>query len=640
MAFSKDQQNPAVSDNVAQGTAPTLENKQYDNTARNRTTGSNLGGTAFNWTDQSSVFGSGMDVMAIGTSLLTVEKALTNIIENRLPKTPEYSVELIPFDSKNHRELVCDVMVIAVKAKDTKIPVGMHPVLLTTSDVKLRTFESTFNNMKVTADLLPCQLFSGETVGFLTGRIEKHFGRDVAMAAGTVLFTDLVDLSSEETSLRVLVNSVEACVSAIRSSRDSKDLTTLLDLNIAENRNEQVLVVSTDMNNQNVVDEYEQPIRADFTVNVNARDISRNDDIAGTSVEKNYSLITGQIDLLPYFESTNETQSQYFRSRDTSNRKQFIPNIIFNSITMAGSNSIGNLLTALVTAVDTVSQNTWWASVLDPFNQPQDDVHSIAGLGHEVALVDNSIPFGPIPVNSEAYTKEHYMDFLDNYVIPNPSFSMRVPLAGPGTWKTSIFMRAAMESEAERLGEDSANAKILRHAEKLCDGHFLEIYKAMGGSGRVISTLPHRYALGGTYISSRNNGQERPLSDIDRMFLLNTVDGERSHMPMVEDWTTAQIDPMLDAIQRVGTFTEIAHRVAPSTKVTSYEAILDWEAIFLIALREAMMKVGFSVERRSTGGTRYMGVGSAVYLNNAIVTKLTGSVARASVVSNGRSTRF
>lgn len=596
------------------------------------------GASKFMFSDQGTVFGMNLDV--INDGLMKLEKTIDEVVSTRISNA-KIEIGAIPLDHHNHRLLPLDVMLIVARRRDINA-MAVYAVAIANSDDVLTTIQTDeINGRRFNVDMFPSQIFNEKEIKalFVEKAKEKYENEDVIYAGGSILYADQTDFTDQDVVLKILLNAVAADITA-SFAQESRAIGRVVDLNIGQHDKEEELVCERKIMNGTVLDEYSRPVRADFMFTINSNNLSTapNGKFNTQVASKEVTSITGFIDVLmvspqnaangsPWSSTTSPwDRIQYQDQQGKPSKQMYATNIVFTSLNPTRYQSIGNMVWSLACGVAASWDKYWWVCEgLNPSNQPpQTNIHSVAGLGYEISAALRLQEFAALPVDSPEFNAQQWNDYIQEYFTPRFSFSLEVAEASAGQWKYEPFLRAAYEKEEDVLKVGSANHILLAHTDRLCDGKFLEIYRRMGGSGRVCRTLDRRVTLMGQYHNSVTN-TTRSIQDFDRRFLLNLVNGRPEQMELVRDWTMAQVEENLKPEQRIGIQQEIVRQVAAHAKINGYGLRVDFEDIYIHALYEAIAAAGMVLVNRNitqpTGQFYY-----ANYINNSMLDNLGRSI--------------
>ena len=402
-------------------------------------------------------------------------------------------------------------------------------------------------------------------------------------------------------------------------------------LNVAEASSNEYLETRREHTATNAKDEYDQPLRADMQATLTARKANTNEMQAMQSGTE-LALVTGYLDLLPY-QNPNAASFNNFGafgaqaiSPELAGSMNNIEtaNVVITSVNPGVNQDNSNMLLGFASAFDAFNNQYWWATTLNPFRQPAKNLHSIKGLGYDIAerFRNQNIDYKALPIEDPDFKEEDWRQILNQYISKQISFSFDVALGSASSWRYRFLTEASRENDAQAKQQDSYSWKVLQLADTLTNYKFGEIYARNGGSGRPVSRLENRFILMGNYMCQERQ-EQRDIRDIDRMFLMsNVVQDDPSMMEYVRRWTTAQIDPNLSVEQRIYIQREILTTVAPNANITGYGIRYDFEGAFVKSLLEALVEAGFTTSFNDVVADGNYANYNATYINRSMVSNM------------------
>ena len=554
--------------------------------------------SGFTFASQEGLFGSTFTVVNDGLMKM-VEQMKTIIKEST--QSNRLELGFYPLDRNNH-DLGMDILLVTTRDTELKGPHGVYALVICTSDSTLTT-ETTQNapgQRAYTINTFPSQIFEADNiVQFLLQAARDCLGtNDVVFAGGCPIFTDFVNFEDKKEIQPALLNAINACTLkafAVYNEAQGK----LEDINLLEYENKkESLEVERKLIGGVIKDFHGNPIRADWQHVVNARQVQQNNvGFVGGSVAKEVFSICGYTDVVMVNPAnTTHVDSPWARKKlaQSTDEQIFLPVNVFTSLMPARAQSLGNIIYALGVGIGATFADYWYIyEALNPLKHPNDWQHSIAGLGYEASEMFRLPEFAPFPTpaTDPNVSENDYLDIIGRYFLDSTSFAIDVGLGTPTEWMLADFVNAAFEEDHVAVQPDSENAKILAVTNHLFGGRFKEVYSSLGGTGRVVFTLPNRRYLVGQYHNAQTN-ELRSLQDVDRLFLDNNVNGIKENLEFTRALVGAQSDVRLEVQQGIGIQQEIVGTLLPHARIVGYGVRLEIENIYARAVHQCMLEVG------------------------------------------------
>lgn len=553
----------------------------------------------FTLANQNNIFNDGYSIVNDG--LMRFVETMQKVIKSSM-QTNRLKVDFIPMDHTNH-DLGLDIVLVATQQTNVKDSfTGVYGFVICQSNDTLGTETVSFSNgqRQFTISAFPSQIFQADgIVDYVLDVARQQLGSGVRLvfAGGCPVYTDVHDLMSEKDVAPVLVNAINACTTKAYHKK-CLELGQIRDLNFKNYlASEETLEVDRKLLNGAAHDFHGNPIRADWQHSVFGRKTKSSKTAYSVgSVPKEVISITGYTDIAMVSPGVTHTGSPWAKNRvaNSANEQILMPVNVFTSILPTEKQSLNNVILGLAIGIGATHSDYFYAlEALNPLNRPQGWQHSIAGLGYEVAEIFRMEEFAPFPTpdTDPKFNQDMFIELLGRYFLESTSFAIEVGEGTPTQWIMQDFIDAAFEEENVLNTVDSANAKILAHTNHLFGGLFDKIYREMGGSGRVVFTLPNRRYLLGRYHNNQMN-QVRSLQDIDRIFLDNQVNGTRENLEYTRELVAAQSDARLDVQQVIGMQEGIIKNILPHSEVFGYGYRLEIDNIYAKALHACMLEVG------------------------------------------------
>ena len=554
--------------------------------------------TGFTFASQEGLFGSTFTVVNDGLMKM-VEQMKTIIKEST--QSNRLELGFYPLDRNNH-DLGMDILLVTTRDTELKGPHGVYALVICTSDSTLTT-ETTQNapgQRAYTINTFPSQIFEADNiVQFLLQAARDCLGtNDVVFAGGCPIFTDFVNFEDKKEIQPALLNAINACtLKAFAAFNEAQG--KLEDINLLEYDNKkETLEVERKLLGGVIKDFHGNPVRADWQHVVNARQVQQNNvGFVGGSVAKEVFSICGYTDVVMVNPAnTSHVDSPWARKKlaQSTDEQIFLPVNVFTSLMPTRAQSLGNIIYALGVGIGATFADYWYIyEALNPLKHPNDWQHSIAGLGYEASEMFRLPEFAPFPTpaTDPNVSENDYLDIIGRYFLDSTSFAIDVGLGTPTEWMMADFVNAAFEEDHVAVQPDSENAKILAVTNHLFGGRFKEVYSSLGGTGRVVFTLPNRRYLVGQYHNAQTN-ELRSLQDVDRLFLDNNVNGIKENLEFTRALVGAQSDIRLEVQQGIGIQQEIVGTLLPHARIVGYGVRLEIENIYARAVHQCMLEVG------------------------------------------------
>ena len=597
MAINDKRQPQQPSVNSMEDIGKIAGNSTTGNTTSNNTQ-SQPKRTGFTFASQEGLFGSTFTVVNDGLMKM-VEQMKTIIKEST--QSNRLELGFYPLDRNNH-DLGMDILLVTTRDTELKGPHGVYALVICTSDSTLTT-ETTQNapgQRAYTINTFPSQIFEADNiVQFLLQAARDCLGtNDVVFAGGCPIFTDFVNFEDKKEIQPALLNAINACtLKAFAAFNEAQG--KLEDINLLEYDNKkETLEVERKLIGGVIKDFHGNPIRADWQHVVNARQVQQNNvGFVGGSVAKEVFSICGYTDVVMVNPAnTSHVDSPWARKKlaQSTDEQIFLPVNVFTSLMPARAQSLGNIIYALGVGIGATFADYWYIyEALNPLKHPNDWQHSIAGLGYEASEMFRLPEFAPFPTpaTDPNVSENDYLDIIGRYFLDSTSFAIDVGLGTPTEWMMADFVNAAFEEDHVAVQPDSENAKILAVTNHLFGGRFKEVYSSLGGTGRVVFTLPNRRYLVGQYHNAQTN-ELRSLQDVDRLFLDNNVNGIKENLEFTRALVGAQSDIRLEVQQGIGIQQEIVGTLLPHARIVGYGVRLEIENIYARAVHQCMLEVG------------------------------------------------
>ena len=623
---------------IAGGNTNTSNNQQQP-TSTKRSGG-------FTFASQEGLFGSTFTVVNDGLMKM-VEQMKTIIKENT--QSNRLELGFYPLDRNNH-DLGMDILLVTTRDTELKGPHGVYALVICTSDTTLttETTQAGPGHRSYTINTYPSQIFEADNiVQFLLQAARDCLGsNDVVFAGGCPIFTDFVNFEDKKEIQPALLNAINACtLKAFAAFNEAQG--KLEDINLLEYDNKkETLEVDRKLVSGVVKDFHGNPIRADWQHVVNARQVQQNNvGFVGGSVAKEVFSISGYTDVVMVNPAnTTHVDSPWARKKlaQSTDEQIFLPVNVFTSLMPTRQQSLGNIIYALGVGIGATFADYWYIyQALNPLNRAPDWQHTIAGLGYEASEMFRLPEFAPFPTpaTDPNVSENDYLDIIGRYFLDSTSFAIDVGLGTPTEWMLSDFVNAAFEEDHVAIQPYSENAKILAVTDHLFGGRFKEVYSSLGGTGRVVFTLPNRRFLVGQYHNAQT-GDTRSLQDVDRLFLDNNVNGIKENLEFTRALVGAQSDPRLEVQQGIGIQQEIVGTLLPHSRIVGYGARLEIENIYARAVHQCMLEVGPRLINRNVTNTFGQNM-FANYIGSAMIDSLGRSILSNQTANNGpRSSLF
>ena len=591
----------------------------------------------FDWSSQFR--GTIQPARLVGKNLKDVEKAFNDVVENRMNENIASHLRLIGLDA-NQYGIPLDTMIVGMEVPGKFF--AFHALAIDDGKKTFGTMQGQLGNEQFTVDKLPCLSFTEEVNKKLLVQVAEAIKvpgetKRTMMCGSSILPVMSVNLEDENAVTSVLV-SIYTSIETIVNDVVDKNV-----LNVAEASSNEYLETRREHTATNAKDEYDQPLRADMQATLTARKANTNEMQAMQSGTE-LALVTGYLDLLPY-QNPNAASFNNFGafgaqaiSPELAGSMNNIEtaNVVITSVNPGVNQDNSNMLLGFASAFDAFNNQYWWATTLNPFRQPAKNLHSIKGLGYDIAerFRNQNIDYKALPIEDPDFKEEDWRQILNQYISKQISFSFDVALGSASSWRYRFLTEASRENDAQAKQQDSYSWKVLQLADTLTNYKFGEIYARNGGSGRPVSRLENRFILMGNYMCQERQ-EQRDIRDIDRMFLMsNVVQDDPSMMEYVRRWTTAQIDPNLSVEQRIYIQREILTTVAPNANITGYGIRYDFEGAFVKSLLEALVEAGFTTSFNDVVADGNYANYNATYINRSMVSNMGFTAMRNNIYHN------
>ena len=638
----------------------------------NNAEGNINGHVKFNWLGNHSLAS-----MLFGQSnenILNLIKTMNKVLNEKFDMSARgFNLKLIKIDKTVSSDIPYEFICVVLYTEDPKYKiVGYHPLLIIDSKTKLSDTPITINGTNYFHHHVASDLINQELIDNIKKYVAKHVPVENAILAYAqcgILFTDKVNTQDEQHVANLLGNSAAACHDAMRVQEikllraNQADSTN--DINLINDKQEEKLEVVRTINNNVLLDTLGVPInRTGFEVQFLAKTKNQKDnkeDKSFNSINVNISeplaLVHGYVDIKPYvdtngncFNSTGQFFSNYVGQNNQVNgqtlvyggnvpKNYFAANIVITNLSQMVNHSLGNQLMSLAVAIDNLVvddkiHGLFWADILNPLNQPKEDLHSIAGLSYEISAREGTIDteFKPLNVHSNKFDNETYKVFMNQYFVRTPTVSMLIPRNNLDSWKYTTLVKAAWENSTA-ADKDSLRKLIYDTANVLTNNVFGRYYKELNGNGSIV-TCKNNVVYHGTYYNTVYK-QRRSLQDISFSYLLNMVDKRPQFFnDFVVTYAKATTNNV-SSDNTAATYNLILQKYVLDNVVTDVEILgvsdeITFESAFIVALHSAIKEVLKNpienksfINKTSLGNNSYSAnylTGAMVNINNTFIT--------------------
>lgn len=326
-------------------------------------------------------------------------------------------------------------------------------------------------------------------------------------------------------------------------------------------------------------DEVENPIRADWRVELNLRSNADNNLTYVEELNKgsaNATLVKacGFIDAIPDEKITPVPGGLPLREI------RMRPHIIITDIN-ASKPTTGFTLLGLVTSMIMTNKSMWMGALL-----PDKSKYNVGALNLKANMEGNANGVGAI-INLEG-TGKNKMSDEDVFTYINKLFelesivSVDIPSYGPHTYYTSVLSAAASgHSSPNTVGAQNA---LINAAVMLTNGQFPENFPRH-------EIFAHEGVLIPLGVWKDKTGALRDIRDVD----LTMIASETGDAALMDKWFLSNLPSKMSNLDSYLTKVDIISRIIPKAEITSKAVRVTFTSTFINTLVDCAIKAGLNV---------------------------------------------
>lgn len=506
------------------------------------------------------------------------------------PYLGDLNIKLIALDVNTVTEITQSVLIVAARRKNSDSDqVAYHTLILNGTGGELQNRIDNWQGQPYEIKRLPSDVWDRKLRDFVQQEVRRATGAEnVIEMDSCVIPSDFPfdDLDASKALQQMLAaNALIADNTQLEATEAD-----FPDLNLADAQNDSLLSTRVMFNDAPTVNIVGSPIRADINIKMTA---------SGTQQSQNpdrvtdVAAISAYLDVVLLRDPNTIVTPGFGAAMPYANFGQpqqrppiYGAHLIITSMETAQLQTTPAQLLALVQALMMRQDNLWAAGLMPrPYDKNEDvDLRDIGALGYEAKLeVDEQGNGKRIDTKSDRFRPELFGSLMTLLFEPGLAVSLDVSDSGPDTWYNGVFAQAAW-------GSQGANAEIIRAASVLSNGLFLEIYKQMGGTGRVVDAKENKIHLGkmrtpaGDVIDVRNG---------DQYLAVANMIGDKD-LSVLQTYSDTHLATNIPLQVRLAERAKILTRLF-NPSFEGYATRCTFEAKFLDALAEACHQAGLSL---------------------------------------------
>jgi len=346
--------------------------------------------------------------------------------------------------------------------------------------------------------------------------VKEHGNKDFISVDGVVVGVNHPDVATIAPKLAAI--GYNACT--IDSGLSSGQIN---DLNIYEAKMASpstVLKFETNMLKNTPVNEVGKPVRADFTVDLNAVDTSNQ--ITSINLQNARSQlvsVTGFVDAIP-----EQVDVPTVLGGVPTKTIKLHPHIIIDSNAVY-TPTPGYMLLGLISSLVMTNSDMWLGAVMPKTSK---DMHNTGALNLITNIGNNQNGIGEVlDLTSKKITQDEAYGLIKQMYTLAPIVSMDIESFGPQSYYTSMLSLAASPGQSE--AKYAAAEEIIMTAHKLTNGKFPSTFNK-----------DHIFANSGVAVplgTFHDKSGERDIREIDLAFIAT----QTSDIGMLNEWTLSNL---------------------------------------------------------------------------------------------------
>lgn len=420
-------------------------------------------------------------------------KLETKFKEFYQPYLGDLAIKLISLDVNTVTEITQSVLIVAARRKaDEGDAVAYHTLILDGTGGELQNRFDNWQGVQYEIKRLPSDVWDRKLRDFVRQEVGRQTGSDNLIEMDSCVIPRDFPFDDAEASkaLQQMVAANALIADNTQLEADDKDFP---DLNLADAQNDSLLSTRVLFNDAPTTNIVNKPVRADINIRMTAagtqqsQNPDRVTDVAGISAFLDVILLR---DPAAIFNPGFGQQYAAFGQQQQQRPPLYGAHMVITSMETAQLQTTAAQELALVQAMMLRQDNLWTGGFMPRPYDKDVDLRDIGALGYEAKLeVDEQGNGKRIDTKSDRFRPELFGGLMTLLFEPGLAVSLDVSDAGPDTWYNGVFAQAAW-------GSQNANAEIIRSAMTLSNGLFADIYKQMGGTGRVVDAKENKIHLG------------------------------------------------------------------------------------------------------------------------------------------------
>jgi hypothetical protein len=504
------------------------------------------------------------------------------------PYLGDLAIKLITLDVNTVTEITQSCLIVAARRKnDEGDAVAYHTLILNGTGGELQNRFDNWQGVQYEIKRLASDVWDRKLRDFVRQEVGRQTNSDNLIEMDACVIPSDFPFDDAEAS-KALQQMVAANALIADNTQLEANETGFPDLNLADAQNDSLLSTRVLFNDAPTVNIVGSPVRADINIKMtaagtqNSQNPDRVTDVAAVSAYLDVILLRDPATLF----SPGFGQAMPYANFGQPQQRPPIygAHMVITSMETAQLQTTAAQELALVQALMLRQDNLWTAGFMPRPYDNDVDLRDIGALGYEAKLeVDEQGNGKRIETKTDRFRPELFGSLMTLLFEPGLAISLDVSDAGPDTWYNGVFAQAAW-------GSAGANAEIIRSANVLSNGLFSDIYKQMGGTGRVVDAKENKIHLGKMRTPE---GQVVDMRTGDSYVAIANMIGDKD-LSILQQYSDTHLATNVPLPVR------LAERARILTKLfnPSYEGYATrctFEAKFLDALAEACHQAGLSL---------------------------------------------
>lgn len=534
--------------------------------------------SSFNWAEFDNFIPAGMDLQSAGANLSAISEAMAEVAKDpssRMNIKPKFQV----IDAVKYGVGLPSVVTYAI----FNSTVYAHVLLVADRELEPRQFRD-YMNRPIDVTTTPGDVYSQDYIAVVQEAVRQTEGEAISnvIVVGAAVLPRNVDPENTQQMRLALYTSSTAIMTTARTQLDPNANYFNYDQHLAKT----TLRTRMDFSDEVVVDHLGGLHRSDIRIDMSRQQPGRDQYSATTTVP--LTQVSGYIDL-HYVDMQKQMQAQMMNPMmNMGMNMPFVPSYLARFImthvaSKAGAKTMELMLLGLSSANIVLFGNSAWKNAFKPNTARQDhDRRDLGAIGFDVpTAMDNPTWRGRIPTKSAKFDDQALAMLISASVAPNLGFAIDCEVAGPDSWLTNVWARAAE-------GHDRAIKRVIDAANNLTNGRFQNKLNmlAQQNGGNVVLFSPEIQKIHlGTYVDPVS-GETRDLRDWDELAMLNYL-GEND-LARAQAFGSTYDQSNMSEEERLEERLRIIRAVANQVNVTGYALRVTPSAALIQALGAAL----------------------------------------------------